>query len=146
MKQVLNIIGNVKLEVFDVNGYLKDEKIIHNVVTDAGKAGIVDQVLTTPSLGVITHMELGTGSGGTLTLNNYIAGSRTAFTSKTRNTNVLTIVGDFPAGVGTGSITEAGTFDTNTENAGNMWMYATFTAIEKTLADTLKITWTLTAS
>jgi hypothetical protein len=91
-------------------------------------------------------MELGTGTGGTTLLNAYITGSRVAFTSKTRNTNVVTVVGTFGAGVGTGAITEAGTFDVVTQNSGNLWMYSTFAAINKSANDSLVITWQLTCN
>lgn len=137
---------NVVIELYDKDGLLKDVRKFHNAVTSAGKNGVIDQLLASPSLGKPTHMELGTGTGGTTKLNTYIAGSRVAFTSKTRNTNVLTIVADFGAGVGTGAITEAGTFDSATQDAGNMWMYGTFAVINKGASDALQITWTLTAS
>lgn len=146
MKTNLGFNANVKIELFDEKNNLKAERLIHNTVTAAGKNGIMDQILASPSLGVITHMELGTGTGGTTKLNTYISGSRVAFTSKTRSTNEITVVGDFGADVGTGSITEAGTFDSATQDGGNMWMYASFTAIAKGAADTLKITWTLTGN
>ena len=135
---------NVRFELFDQDGNLKLTREVHNAVTTAGKNAIADQVLASPSLGKPTHMELGTGTGGTTTLNAYVSGSRQALTSKTRANAVVTMVGNFAAGVGTGTITEAGIFDSATQNAGNMWVYATFTAIPKGANDTLQITWTLT--
>lgn len=135
---------NVKFELFDENGNLKSVQEVHSAVTTAGKNGIADQVLASPSLAKPTHMELGTGTGGTTTLNAYVSGSRQALTSKTRANAVVTMVGNFAAGVGTGTLTEAGIFDSATQNAGNMWVYATFTAIPKGASDTLQITWTLT--
>lgn len=135
---------NVRFELFDQDGNLKLTREVHNAVTTAGKNSIADQVLASPSLGKPTHMELGTGTGGTTLLNAYVSGSRQALTSKTRANAVVTMVGNFAAGVGTGTITEAGIFDSATQNAGNMWVYATFTAIPKGANDTLQITWTLT--
>ena len=135
---------NVRLELFSKAGELKSIQEVHNAVLTAGKNGIADQVLASPSLSKPGWCELGTGTGGTTLLATYISGSRTAFTSKTRATNVVTMVTDFAAGVGTGNITEAGIFDVATQNTLNMWMYATFTAITKGASDTLKITWTLT--
>lgn len=135
---------NVKIEVFNAEGQVKDIREVHNAVLTAGKNGIADQVLASPTLAKPGWCELGTGTGGTTLLNAYIAGSRTAFTSKTRANTVVTMVTDFAAGVGTGNITEAGIFDVATQNTVNMWMYASFTAITKGASDTLKITWTLT--
>jgi hypothetical protein len=145
-KDEFNVFANVLVELFGKDGKLKETREVHNAVTSAGKAGLMDQALAAPTLPKMGWMELGTGAGGTTLLAAYIAGSRTAFTSKTRGTNVVTVVADFAAGVGTGSITEAGTFDVVTQNTANMWMYASFTAIAKGANDTLKITWTLTAN
>ena len=145
-KSIFGVSANVKIELFDKDGKVKAVREIHNAVTTAGKDGVMDQVLAAPSLSVPTHMEVGIGTGGTTKLTTYIAGSRTAFTSKNRATNVVTMITDFAAGDGTGDITEAGVFDSATEDGGNMWMYSSFAAITKGAADTLKITWTLTAN
>jgi hypothetical protein len=146
MDMKFGIDANVKIELFGKNGQLKTSREIHNTVTSEGLAGIADQILASPSLGVITHMELGQGTGGTTKLNSYVAGSRVAFDSKTRDGAVITVEAEFAAGVGTGTITEAGTFDSATEDSGNMWMYASFSSINKTADDSLVITWTLTAA
>ena len=138
--------ANCLIELFDEHGNLKEKREIHNTVTTAGKNGIMDQILASPTLAKIGWCELGTGTGGTTKLNTYIAGSRNAFTSKTRSDNVVTTVTDWAAGDGTGSITEAGLFDVVTEDTVNMWCYATFTAIPKGAGDTLKITWTITGA
>ena len=137
---------NVRLQLFDENGILKDERTIHNTVTTAGLYGIIDQVIASPTLPKMGWMEVGTGTGGTTTLTSYIAGSRTAFDSKARSNAIVTVITTFPAGTGTGDITEAGTFDVVTENTANMWMYASFTAIPKAAGDSLVVTWTLTAA
>ena len=137
---------NVKLELFGADGNLKNTQEIHNTVTDAGKYGIMDQILAAPTLAKPGWMEVGTGTGGTTKLNAYVAGSKTALDSKTRLNNVVTMVTTFPAGTGTGALTEAGVFDAATENAVNMWMYATFAVVNKLAADSLIITWTLTLS
>jgi hypothetical protein len=139
-------MANMRLELFDKDGNLKDVREVHNTVTTAGKNGLADQVLASPTLLKMGWMELGTGTGGTTLLNAYISGSRVAFTTKTRNTNVVTVVGTFGAGVGTGAITEAGTFDVVTQNTVNMWMYSTFGTITKTGTDSLVVTWTLTCN
>jgi hypothetical protein len=146
METIFGINANVNVQLFDKNGELKENRVVHNAVTAAGKNAIMDQILASPSLSKVTHMELGSGTGGTTKLNSYISGSRVAFTSKTRSTNTVTVVGTFGSGVATGSITEAGTFDSATQDGGNMWMYATFTAISKGADDTLTITWELTGN
>ena len=134
--------SNVLIRLFGPDGRLKEERRIHNTVTTAGKNGAADQVLASPTLGKPTHMAIGTGTPTGTALG--IELDRNAFTTKTRATNVVTMVGDWAAGDGTGALTEAGTFDAGA--AGNMWMSSSFSVINKGAADTLKITWTLTFS
>ena len=124
------------------DGKLKEYREIHNTVTTAGKEGVADQILAGPSLAKMGWMAIGTGTPSGTLLGAEI--SRVAFTSKTRSGAVITVVGDWAAGVGTGALTEAGTFDVVTANTVNMWMSATFAVVNKTAADTLQITWTLT--
>ena len=145
-KENLNLKANVKIELLNAAGQVKDVREIHNTVTNAGKYGIADQILGSPTLAKVGWCEVGTGTGGTTKLTSYISGSRTAFTSKTRSNGVVTMITDFAAGVGTGAITEAGLFDVVTQDTVNMWCYSSFTAINKGASDTLKITWTLTVS
>jgi hypothetical protein len=136
--------ANMHLELRDSEGNLKDERFVHNTVTTAGKAGIMDQILAAPSLTKMGWMAIGTGTPAATLLGAEAA--RVAFTSKTRSTNVITVVGDFPAGTGTGAITEAGTFDVVTANTVNMWMSASFAVINKAAGDSLSVTWTLTGA
>jgi hypothetical protein len=130
------------IKLFDNNGLLKDERIIHNTVTTAGKNGIADQILASPSLNKPTHMGIGTGSPSGTALGTEL--DRNALTSKNRSGAVVTMVGDWAAGDGTGAITEAGVFDA--ASTGNMWLSASFSVINKGATDTLSISWTLTVT
>ena len=138
--------SNMLIELIDSKGNIKDVRRIHNAITDAARFGIMDQVLAAPSLNKPGWIELGTGSPAATLLGAYIAGSRVAMTTKTRLNNVVTFVGDWPAGTGTGAITEAGVFDVVTANTVNMWCSASFAVLNKGASDVLKITWTLTGS
>jgi hypothetical protein len=142
MRQELSLAldCNMHIQLFDENGNLKDERLIHNAVTTAGKNGAADQVLASPSLNKPTHMAIGTGSPAANALGTEL--DRNALTSKNRSGAVVTMVGDWAAGDGTGAITEAGVFDAGA--AGNMWMSASFGVVTKAAADSLTITWTLT--
>ena len=113
-----------------------------NIVTTAGKNGIADQTLASPTLGKPTHMAVGTGSPTLTALGSEL--DRNVFTSKTRLNNVVTYVGNWPTGNATGLITEAGIFDAT--SGGNMWHSSGFAVINKAANDTLQITWTLTIS
>lgn len=140
----LYIDVNMHLRIFGSDGQLKSEQFIHNLVTTAGKNMIADRLLAVPTLGVPTHMAIGTGTPAATLLGTEVA--RVAFTSKLRSGAVVTMIGDFPAGTGTGAITEAGCFDVATANTVNMHLSASFAAINKLAADSLSITWTLTIS
>ena len=132
--------GRLVVIVRGPDGRIK-ESFITNTVTTAGKAGAADQILASPTLGKPTHMAIGTGTPGATALGSEL--DRNILTSKVRGTNVVTMVGDWAAGDGTGTLTEAGLFDA--AGAGNMWTSATF-AVTKGASDTLSITWTLTFS
>ena len=133
---------NMHIVLRDKHGNIKDERKIHNTVTTAGKNGIADQILASPSLGKPTHMAIGTGSPAANALGTEL--DRNALTSKTRNNAVVTFVGDWAAGDGTGAITEAGIFDAS--SSGNMWASQSFSVINKGASDVLSISWTLTVS
>lgn len=126
----------------DAFGNIKQIEKYHNTVTTAGKNAIADQILASPTLGKPTHMAIGTGSPSGTALGTEL--DRNALTSKTRSNAIVTMVGDWAAGDGTGAITEAGVFDAS--SSGNMWLSASFSVINKAAGDSLQITWTLTVS
>lgn len=126
----------------DKDGNIKQEEKVHNTVTTAGKNMIADRLLASPSLGVPTHMAIGTGTPSGTALGTEL--DRNALTSKSRSNAVVTMVGDWSAGDGTGAITEAGIFDAS--SSGNMHVSSSFSVINKGASDTLSISWTLTIS
>jgi hypothetical protein len=143
-KELLSVNANMRLVLRGPDRAIKEVREVHNTVTTAGKAGVADQIIASPTLPKVGWMAIGTGSPGSTLLGAEI--DRNALTSKLRNTNVVTMVGDWAAGDGTGAITEAGIFDVVTANTVNMWCSASFAAINKLAADTLQITWTLTVN
>jgi len=137
-KDKTKVIGRVKIELFDKDGKVKLSKIFNTIET-AGENMICDRLLASPALGVPTHMAIGTGTPSAGALGTEL--DVNALTSKTRTDNVLTMVGDWAAGDGTGAITEASIKDAA---AGNVHATTSFDVINKGAADTLKITWTWT--
>lgn len=133
---------HMKAVLRDEHGNIKRTVSVYNTVTTAGKNGTADQVLASPTLGKPTHMAVGTGTGGTTALTT--ENDRNALTTKTRSNAVVTMVGDWAAGDATAAITEAGVFDAS--STGNMWLYTSFSVINKGASDTLQITWTYTIS
>jgi hypothetical protein len=147
------MLGKIAPSIFGIpmhfQGTLRDEfgnikQVVHvyNTFTTAGKNGLADQMLASPTLGKPTHMAVGTSTGGTtgLTTEN----DRNALTSKTRSGAVVTMVGDWAAGDATASLTEAGVFDAS--STGNMWLYTSFGVVTKGASDTFQISWTFTVS
>lgn len=133
---------NVRIELRGPDGELKEVREFHNTVTTAGKNMTADRLLASPTLGVPTHMAIGTGTPSGTALGTEL--DRNALTSKTRSNAVVTMVGDWAAGDGTGTITEAGVFDAS--SSGNMHLSASFTGIAKAAGDTLSISWTFTVA
>jgi hypothetical protein len=145
------LVGHMHLELRGPDGELKAVRDVDNLIVTVGRDGIMDQLLASPTIIKPTHMAVGTGAvapaAGDTGLGAEI--DRNALTSKTRSTNVLTMVGDWAAGDATNTaITEAGVFSqaSGTDATHPMYSRATFTAIDKQAADTLQITWTYTGT
>lgn len=133
--------GKVYLVLRGADGKVKETRTA-NTVTSAGLAGIADQILASPSLGVPTHMAVGTGTPSATALGTEL--DRNALATKTRSTATITMTATWAAGDGTGAITEAGVFDAS--SSGNMWLSASFSVINKGASDTLDISWDLAVS
>jgi hypothetical protein len=138
----IELVENVVITLRGPDGKIKEQRVANTVQTWA-KNWFADQCLAAPTLTVKPGwMAVGTGAPAATLLGAEI--NRTALTSKTRSTNVVTFVGDWAAGAGTGALTEAGVFDVVTANTVNMFLAASFAVINKLAADTLDISWTLT--
>ena len=146
MIDVLALKGRMTAVLRDPDGHVKDRREVENLIVTAGRDAIVAQLLATPGVAAPGWMAIGTGAtaaaAGDTALQTEL--DRNALTSKTRSTNVLTMVGDWAAGDGTGAITEAGVFSAS--SAGTLYSRAVFSVINKAAGDTLQITWTWTLS
>jgi hypothetical protein len=146
----IKMTGNLKLVLTDEHGNVKQEEEVKNLVVTVGKNFIASSMTktTTNSPAAMTHMEVGTGTTaaavGDTTLQTAVASSRVALTSATVTTNNVAYVATFPAGTGTGALTEAGIF--NASSSGTMLCRTVFSVINKGAADTLGITWTVTVN
>lgn len=139
----ISLKGHIRVEVYGDDGALKDSREQDNIITTVGRNMIADRLLAAPTLGVPTHMGVGTSGTAAAVGDTTITGeTRVALTSKTRATNVVTYVGDWAAGQATATLQEVGLWDA--ASGGNLVGRATFTSIAKGASDTLKITWTWT--
>jgi hypothetical protein len=146
----IKMTGNLKLVLTDEHGNVKQEEEVKNLVVTVGKNFIASSMAktTTNSPAAMTHMEVGTGTTaaavGDTALQTPVASSRVALTSTTVTTNNVAYVATFPAGTGTGALTEAGIF--NASSSGTLLCRTVFSVINKGAADTLGITWTVTVN
>lgn len=143
----VKMVGHLKIELFDATGRLAEVRECDNLVVTAGKTLIADRMLAAPAKAAPTHMGVGTSATAvTSTDTDLIASTvRVALTSTNRTANALTYVGTFGAGVGTGTLAEAGIFNANV--AGDMLCRTTgFTPIVKSAGDSMVVTWVVTIS
>tara|TARA_R100001463_G_scaffold120632_1_gene176729 strand:- start:1071 stop:1511 length:441 start_codon:yes stop_codon:yes gene_type:complete len=143
VNEQLNMTGHLQIEL---NGQVVRD--IDNLVVTAGKGFVASRMIGT-SAGVMSHMEVGTGTtnpaANDTALESAVSSSRTAFTTSASVSGaVVTYVCAFAAGTGTGALTEAGIF--NASSGGTMLCRTEFSVVNKGAADTMTITWTVTVS
>ena len=140
----LKVTGAVAIKVFDKNGALKQEQNIKNLVVTSGKEFIAAAMVGTPTQ--MSHMAVGAGTSAAAAGNTNLGSElgRVALTSDTSSGAVVTYVGDFPAGTGTGAVTEAGLFNDST--GGVMLCRTVFAVVNKGADDAMSITWQITVS
>lgn len=139
------LTGKLKIVLTDENGNIKHEEEVKNLVVTTGKNFIASRMKDTTS-GAMSHMAIGTGTtaaaNGDTTLET--EAGRVALASTTVTDNAVAYVATFPAGTGTGAITEAGLL--NASSGGTLLCRTVFPVITKGAADTLGITWTVSVN
>ena len=145
LHDTIKMTGDLKIVLTDENGQIKHEQEVKNLVVTVGKNFIASRMKDTTDT-AMTHMAVGSGTTaaavGDTTLGTELG--RVSLTSTTVTTNNVAYVATFPAGTGTGAVTEAGLFNDGT--AGDMLCRTVFSVINKGAADTLGITWTVTVN
>jgi hypothetical protein len=145
LQENLKAHGELTISVFDRDGKLKEAKKVPNLVVTVGKNYIASRMVGTAST-VMSHMAIGTGTGtpiaGDTTLGT--SAGRVSLSAFTASTNTVTATATFPAGTGTGAITEAGIF--NDSSSGTMLCRTTFPVVNKAAGDSIAITWVVTVS
>lgn len=140
----LKVTGDLKVQIFDKTGKLKEERELKNLVVTTGKTFIAARMVGTPT--AMSHMAIGAGStaaaAGDIALGAELG--RVALTSSTSASNVVTYVATFGAGTGTGAVTEAGIF--NASSGGTMLCRTVFSVINKGVDDAMSVTWQITVN
>ena len=118
---------------------------LKNLVVNVGLNYIVSRMKDT-SANVMSHMAIGAGTVAAAAADTALGSElgRVALTSTTVSSNTITYVATFPAGTGTGAVTEAGIF--NAASAGTELCRTVFPVVNKQAGDSMTVTWTVTVS
>lgn len=145
IKDSFKIRGNLSIDVLDENDNLKDSREVNNLVVAVGKDYIADRMTSNATV-IMSHMAIGGGNVVPATSDTVLVGeiARVALDSTTVTNNTITYVATYPAGTGTGSITEAGIFNDATANTGTLLCRTNFNVVNKANSDIVVITWNVT--
>ncbi len=149
LKDNITIKGIIHFILKGPNGKVKLDVWEDNLVVTTGKYHVADQ-MADRGQAAMSHMAVGTGTtpavGGDTALETEL--DRNALTSTTQGTGAnahkVTYTCNWPAGDGTGAITEAAIF--NSGSAGDMLSHSVFPVKNKGAADTLTMNWVMTFS
>ena len=143
---VIKVVGRLTVQRFDRFGSLVQEQHCNNLVVDTGLAWIAARLYDSGIPAHMTHMAVGTdntaAASGQTTLVTELA--RVAIGATATATNTIQYQATFPAGTGTGALTEAGIF--NGTPAGTMLCRTVFPAVNKGISDSIIVIWTVTVS
>jgi hypothetical protein len=150
LQENIKASGLVQFQLLDEHGNVKDQQST-NLVVNTGLRFIAESMLKTTSdtPARMTHMAVGSGTNNADAANTSLQSqlarvdldSSTSVTTNVTN-DAVQYVATFPAGTGTGAVTEAGIF--NDPTAGTMLCRTVFPVINKSALDTLVITWKVT--
>lgn len=149
LKDNIEAKGTLSLVLTDEFGNVKQQDE-HNLVVSTGLAYITSRMKDTTA-GAMSHMAVGAGTVAAAAGNSALGSElgRVALTSTTIVTttvanDAIQYVATFPAGTGTGAVTEAGVL--NAASAGTLLCRTVFPVINKGALDTLTITWKVTVA
>ena len=144
-KDDIKASGSLRVVVYDKSGAVKESREFDNLVVTTGKNFVASRIVGVVD-NVMSHMAVGSGTtaaaSGDTALQTELG--RVALASNTAALNVVTQTATFPAGTGTGAVTEAGVF--NAASAGTMFCRTVFAVINKGADDAMSVTWTVTVS
>ncbi len=143
-QEQLKVTGDVSIQIYNTDGSLKESREIKNLVVTVGKNFIASRMVGTPT--TMSHMAIGSGTTAAAAANTTLVTElgRSALGSSAASGAVVTYTASFPAGTGTGAVTEAGIF--NAASAGTMLCRTVFAVVNKGADDAMSITWQITVS
>ena len=139
----LKVEGNLVILKTSADGV--QDRIEHkNLVVSVGKTNIAARMAGN-TVAVMSHMAIGTGNTaavvGDTTLDTELSRVALTVAGGTPSSNTVTYSATYPAGTGTGALTEAGVF--NAVSSGTMLCRTVFPVINKQAADSITITWVI---
>lgn len=144
LQDSLKVTGDVLVEIIGADGTLKDRREIKNLVVTTGKEFIAARMVGTPT--EMSHMAIGAGTtaaaAGDTALGSELG--RVTLASDSASGAVVTYTATFPAGTGTGAVTEAGVL--NAGSGGTLLCRTVFAVVNKGADDAMSITWQITVS
>jgi len=145
VQENLNMTGELAITVRDQLGRLKQTLVVPNLVVTTGKTYTASRMVGTSS-NVMSHMAIGTGTTSPAVGDTALGtqAGRVSLSAFTAASNAITATATFPAGTGTGAITEAGIF--NASSGGDMLCRTTFPVVNKAAGDSISISWVITVS
>lgn len=148
IQEQIKITGHVNIVITGKDGDIKDSRSIKNLVVTTGKTFIAASMLktTTDSPAAMTHMAIGAGTTAAAAGNTVMESQlgRVTLASATSSGAVVTYTATFPAGTGTGAVTEAGIL--NASSGGTLLCRTVFAVVNKGSDDAMAVTWTITVS
>ena len=145
LNENLKMKGELTIVQKDISGSIKRVITVPNLVVTAGKQYIASRMVGS-STNVMSHMAIGTGTT-TPAVGDTVLGTeagRVTLASFSASGSTVTATATFPAGTGTGAITEAAIL--NAVSAGTMLCRTTFPVVNKAAGDSIAITWVITVS
>lgn len=145
LQENLKMKGELNIVVRDQEGNITKEMLVPNLVVTVGKNFIASRMVGTSSA-IMSHMAIGTSTTTPAVANTTLGteAGRVSLASSSASGNQVTYTATFPAGTGTGAITEAGIF--NASSAGTLLCRTTFPVVNKAAGDSIAVTWVVTVS
>jgi len=141
----LSVKGDVIIIRTDEQGN-QEKREIKNLVVATGKTFITNR-MSANTVNIMSRMAVGTGSSaatsGDTALGSALANVALSVTGGAPSSNTITYSATFPAGTGTGALTEAAIFNNANISAGTMLCRTVFPVINKQAADSIAISWVI---
>lgn len=147
--ETVKATGQLSVKLVSGNGQVKENFVVPNLVVTVGKEWIAARMADSGQPVQMSHMAVGSDStaaaAGNIGLGSELGRVALTTAGGTVSGAVVTYEATFPAGTGTGAVTEAGIFNASS-TPDTMLCRTVFGVVNKGADDTLSITWTVTIS